>query len=138
MGSVTCGEKMFLPLVKRSFASAASSSSAPSVVLIDGIRIPFTLAGTAYKDYLAVDLGRLAMKGLLDKTAISPQEIDYVYYGTVIQEPRTSNIAREAALGAGLPFQIPGHTVTQACISANQVRHSTYSYSFCLPSPILH
>jgi acetyl-CoA acyltransferase len=109
-------------LVSRSFSSSAATSAAkPSVVLVDGVRIPFTLAGTAYKDYLAVDLGRLAMKGLLDKTAVNPQDIDYVYYGTVIQEPRTSNIAREAALGAGLPFHIPGHTVTQACISANQV-----------------
>lgn len=37
------------------------------VVVVDGCRIPFTLAGTAYKDLLAVDLGRLALKGLLTK-----------------------------------------------------------------------
>lgn len=38
----------------------------------------------------------------------------------MIQEPRTSNIAREAALGAGVPISVPSHTVTMACISANQ------------------
>jgi hypothetical protein len=53
--------------------SASSTSGPASVVLVDGIRIPFTLAGTAYKDLMAVDLGRLAMKGILDKTALDPK-----------------------------------------------------------------
>lgn len=78
------------------------------------------MGGTTYKDYLAVDLGRFAIKGLLTKTALDPALIDYLYFGTVIQEPRTSNIAREAGFGAGLPISVPSHTVTQACISANQ------------------
>jgi acetyl-CoA acyltransferase len=39
--------------------------------------------------------------------------------GNVIQEVRTSNIAREAAINAGLPYSISAHTVAQACISAN-------------------
>lgn len=41
-------------------------------------------------------------------------------YGTVIQESRTSNIAREAAINSGVPNHVPSHTVTQACISSNQ------------------
>lgn len=41
-------------------------------------------------------------------------------YGTVIQEVKTSNIAREAALAAGFSNKTPAHTVTMACISANQ------------------
>lgn len=50
-----------------------------------------------------------------------PKEaIEYVTYGTVIQEVKTSNIAREASLAAGYPDNIPAHTVTQACISSNQ------------------
>lgn len=40
--------------------------------------------------------------------------------GTVIQEVKTSNVAREAALGAGFSDKIPAHTVTMACISSNQ------------------
>jgi acetyl-CoA acyltransferase len=39
--------------------------------------------------------------------------------GTVIQEVKTSNIAREAALGAGFSQQTPANTVTMACISSN-------------------
>jgi Thiolase, N-terminal domain len=48
-------------------------------------RIPFTLAGTVYKNYMAVDLARFALKGLLTKTALDPASIDYLYYGSVIQ-----------------------------------------------------
>jgi acetyl-CoA acyltransferase len=47
-------------------------------------------------------------------------QIDYIFIGTTIQETKTSNIAREAALGAGIPLTVPAHTVTQACISSNQ------------------
>ena len=73
-----------------------------------------------YVDMMAYDLSRLALCGLMNKTAISPSEIDYVLWGTVSQEIRTSNIARDVALGSGLPNTVTGHTVTQACISANQ------------------
>jgi acetyl-CoA acyltransferase len=78
------------------------------------------MSGTAYNDYMAVDLARFALKGLMVKTALDPKLVDYILMGTVIQEPRTSNIAREAAMGAGLPISCPSSTVTQACISANQ------------------
>lgn len=45
--------------------------------------------------------------------------IDYVVYGTVLQEVKTSNIGREAALAAGYSDRTPAHTVTMACISSN-------------------
>lgn len=51
---------------------------------------------------------------------MDPSSIDSVILGTVIQEPRTSNIAREAALAASIPDTVPAYTVTLACISANQ------------------
>lgn len=41
-------------------------------------------------------------------------------YGTVIQEVKTSNVGREAALAAGFSDRTPAHTVTMACISSNQ------------------
>jgi acetyl-CoA acyltransferase len=102
----------------RAFSAKASNSR--RVVVVDGIRLPFAKSGTIYKDLIAYDLMRDAYKALLTKTALDPKEIDYVLAGTVIQEVRTSNIAREAALGAGIPKNIPAHTVTQACISSSQ------------------
>jgi len=102
----------------RGFASSRVAS-ARNVVVVDGCRIPFTTDGSAYKNYLAVDLQRFALKGLLTKTALDPKLIDHLYCGTVIQETRTSNIAREAAMGAGIPVSVPAHTVTMACISSS-------------------
>lgn len=57
---------------------------------------------------------------MLRKTKIDKELIDYIVYGTVIQEVKTSNIAREAALTAGFSYKTPAHTVTMACISSNQ------------------
>jgi len=94
-------------------------SSKKNIVVVDGCRIPFTLGGSVYGDYLAVDLARMAIKGLITKTALDTSVVDYLYYGTVIQEPRTSNIAREAGLGAGLKLGTAASTVTMACISSN-------------------
>merc|ERR1719436_123747 len=62
----------------------------------------------------------MALVGLLQRTGLDPALIDYVCVGTVIQEVKTSNIAREAALGAGISDRVPAHTVTMACISSNQ------------------
>jgi len=60
---------------------AASSSKKPAVVLVDGARIPFALSSTIYNDYMGVDLQKLAYKGLVDKTAVDPKEIDYIIGG---------------------------------------------------------
>ncbi len=85
-------------------------------MLVDGIRLPFAQASTIYKDEMAVDLQRMVIKGLLTKTALNKNDVDYVICGTVIQEVRTSNIAREASLNAGLPNTIGSHTVAQVFI----------------------
>ena len=58
--------------------------------------------------------------GLVKKTNVNLKDVDYLCMGTVIQEVKTANIAREASLAAGFSDRIPAHTVTQACISANQ------------------
>jgi len=91
-----------------------------NVVVIDGCRTPFLRSGTAYIDLMSYQLGQFAIKGLLDKTGIDPKEINGVVMGTVISNIRTGNVARESALYAGIPHTTPCHTVTQACISANQ------------------
>jgi acetyl-CoA acyltransferase len=62
---------------------------------------------------------REAIKGLMKKTGIRGDDVDYVSTGTVIQEVFTSNIARESAMAAGIPLSTPAHTVTLACISSN-------------------
>lgn len=91
-----------------------------NVVLVEGVRTPFLQSGSDYKDVMAHDLARTALLGLLRRTNVPTDSIGHIVMGNVIQEVKTSNIAREAALGAGFPLDIPAHTVTQACISSNQ------------------
>lgn len=66
--------------------SAGATAAKKNVVLVDGVRIPFALSQTSYNDARAYDLSRAAVHGLLTKTAIDPASIDYVLWGTVIQE----------------------------------------------------
>lgn len=89
-------------------------------VIVDGGRIPFQRSGTGYKKLMAYDLGRMAIEGLIGRAPINGDDLDRVIMGTVIQDVNTSNVARESALGAGIPNNVPAHTVTQACISSNQ------------------
>ena len=97
-----------------------SSNHTFTPVLVDGARIPFLKSSTDYKHMMAYDLGRMAISGLLARNNISSDRIDHVIMGTVIQEVKTSNVARESALGAGIPNSVPAHTVSMACISSNQ------------------
>lgn len=89
------------------------------VVFIDGGRTPFLRAGTDFKKLSSYDLGRRAIAGLVNKTKLDGELIDRVFFGNVIQDINTSNVARESSLAAGLPDHIPAATVSMACISSN-------------------
>ncbi|GAB1605374.1 trifunctional enzyme subunit beta, mitochondrial-like [Argonauta hians] len=91
-----------------------------NIVLVEGVRTPFLTSGTTYNNLMPHDLARNALLGLVKRTNMAKDFPDYIIMGTVIQEVKTSNIAREASLGAGFSDKVPSHTVTQACISSNQ------------------
>jgi acetyl-CoA acyltransferase len=101
-------------------ASSNGRSASQTAVLVDGCRIPFQRSGTGYFDAMAYDMGRTVLKGLLTRTDLDPATVDRVVMGCVLQDPRTSNVARESALGADIPKHVPAFTVTMACISSNQ------------------
>lgn len=89
------------------------------VVFIDGVRTPFLRSQTDFKKFSAYDLGRFALTGLITKTKVDGNDIGHLYFGNVIQDINTSNIAREVSLAAGLPGHIPATTISMACISSN-------------------
>ena len=95
-------------------------STLKKVVVVEGCRTPFLRSGTDYMDLLSYQLGGFAIKGLLTKTGIDPKLVDGVILGNVIASVKTPNVAREAALVAGIPHKAPCRTVSQACISANR------------------
>jgi len=99
-----------------------------TIVVLDACRIPFTKNLTEYKDLMPHDMLRTAVKGTIARTGIDVNNIDYTIGGTVMMEVKTSNVMREACLGAGVPITVPAHTVTMACISSNQAVTSGMGY----------
>ncbi|XP_076628748.1 mitochondrial trifunctional protein beta subunit [Colletes latitarsis] len=106
-------------IVNKSYATK-TNNVVKNIVFIDGVRTPFLQSGTSYKDLIAYDLAKHSLVALQRKVGFPKEVIEYIVYGTVMQEVRTSNIGREAALGAGYSDRTPAHTVTMACISSNQ------------------
>ena len=76
-------------------------------------------AGTAFRGLSAIDLGRHAVRELIARAQLPPEEVDQLVYGTVVHDPRAPNIAREVGLGV-LPATVPAATVSRACASANE------------------
>lgn len=113
----------------QNYSTAAHGKAAlPNIVLIEGVRTPFLLSGTKYNNLMPHDLQKMAFLNLLRRTGIPKESIEYIVSGSVIAEPRTCNVAREAALCAGFSDRTPCHTVTQACISSNQAITSAMGY----------
>ena len=90
------------------------------VAVIRGVRTPFAKSGTHYARLTALDLGKMAVTELVERTGISPNEVQELIFGNVIPSVKAPNIAREIVLGTGLPKKIPGYSVGKACASANQ------------------
>jgi len=101
-------------------ARLCSSLASDPVVFVEGVRTPFLASLTDFQHLMPHQLLARTFQGILERTGLSADQVDYLCAGTVQQEVRTSNIAKEAAFTAGFPLSTPGHTVTMACISANQ------------------
>ena len=96
------------------------SNNGRRVAIVHGIRTPFVKCGTLFRNLTSLDLGKIAAVELLNRTEIVPKDIDKVFIGSVIPSVRTPNLAREIALGSGIPATVPAFTVTSACASAMQ------------------
>ncbi len=92
----------------------------PRVAVVRGLRTPFAKSGTHYAHLSALDLGKLVVAELVQRSGIDPDTIQEVVFGNVIPSVKAPNIAREIVLGTGLPRKVPGYTVSKACASSNQ------------------
>ena len=90
------------------------------VAIVAGIRTPFARAGTALKSLSAIELGRLCVAELIQRTGIGGNEVDLVAFGTVVPSVQAPNIAREVSLIPHLPKGVQSWSVSRACASANQ------------------
>jgi acetyl-CoA acyltransferase len=90
------------------------------VAIVAGVRTPFTKAGTAFKSISAIDLGKLCVAELLQRTNLDGKEVQALVFGTVIPSVLAPNIAREVSLIPLLPKGVQAFSVSRACASANQ------------------
>jgi len=91
----------------------------PRVAIIGGLRTPFAKAGTMYGQLDALELGKIVVSELIQRSGIDPATVNELIFGTVIPSVKAANIAREIVLGSNLPRTIPGFTVSRACASSN-------------------
>lgn len=82
-------------------------------------RTPFARSSGALARYSAVDLARIAIAGVVQRSSVDPADVEYVTMATVIHNPSAPNLGREAMLGAGLRSSTPADTVSLACVSSN-------------------
>jgi len=85
------------------------------VVVVDGLRTPYARAGTLLKDVPAQELGRIVIVELLARTGFDPGRLDQVIFGNIAEPPDAVNVARVAALRAGVPAKVPACTVNRLC-----------------------
>ncbi|HVS46209.1 MAG TPA: acetyl-CoA C-acyltransferase [Verrucomicrobiae bacterium] len=93
--------------------------------IVDAVRTPIGRYGGALADIRPDDLAAAAIRALLERTAVDPSAIDDVYFGAANQSGEDNrNVARMAALLAGLPVEVPGVTVNRLCGSSLQAINS--------------
>jgi acetyl-CoA acyltransferase len=90
------------------------------VAVVAGCRTPFARAGSVYADLTALDLAKVAVRELIERSEIDPAWVQAVVMGQVVPSVAAPNLGREVVLGVGLPAGVPGHTVNRACASANE------------------
>src|SRR5436189_1621833 len=115
----------------RSAAAAVPTKKEPnmrSAVVIEAVRTPVGRAHAEkgmYRDVRADDLSADLMKALLERVGISPSEVEDIQWGCVKQQGEQGyDVARQAALIAGLPIEVGGVTVNRNCGSSLQAINS--------------
>jgi acetyl-CoA C-acetyltransferase len=86
-------------------------------VIVAGARTPIGRLLGSLKGFSAVDLGGFAIKAALEKAGVSPDQVEYVIMGQVLQAGTGQIPARQAAVRAGIPMTVPGLTVNKVCLS---------------------
>ena len=88
------------------------------VVIVSGARTAQGKFSGALKDFTAPQLGSIAIKGAVKKAGISTKDVDEVIMGCVVSAGLGQNVARQAAIGAGIPYEAGAFHVDKVCGSS--------------------
>ncbi|MET8872691.1 acetyl-CoA C-acetyltransferase [Nocardia sp. NPDC004604] len=88
-----------------------------TTVIVSGARTPVGRLLGGLKDFSGSDLGGFAIKAALEKGGIAPEQVDYVIMGQVLTAGAGQIPARQAAVAAGIPMDVPALTLNKVCLS---------------------
>jgi acetyl-CoA C-acetyltransferase len=89
-------------------------------VILSACRTPIGAFGGAFRDLSAVDLAATVVREAIARARVAPADVGDVILGCILQAGAGMNVARQAALKAGLPIDVPGETVNRVCGSGLQ------------------
>jgi acetyl-CoA C-acetyltransferase len=87
-------------------------------LIVAAVRTPFGRLGGGLASYPATELGSIAIREALDRVGLAPSEVEYVIMGQVLQAGAGQAPARQAAVAAGIPKEIPADTINKVCASS--------------------
>lgn len=91
------------------------------VVIVSACRTPIGSFGGTLKDTPVVELGKIVIEEVLKRANVSPDIVDEVICGCVLQAAQGQNVTRQALIKAGLPVTVPGMTINKVCGSGLRV-----------------
>src|SRR5207245_4795548 len=86
-------------------------------MILAGARTPIAKFGGAFKEVPAVSLGAHAIRAALERAGVEGKDVDYVIMGQVLQAGAGQITARQAAIEAGIPQEVPALTINKVCLS---------------------
>jgi acetyl-CoA C-acetyltransferase len=86
-------------------------------VILAGARTPIGKLSGSLAGFAATDLGGFAIKGALERAGVSPEDVDYVFMGQVLQAGAGQITARQAAVNGGIAMDVPATTINKVCLS---------------------
>ena len=84
-------------------------------VIVSAVRTAVGSFGGSLKDISAAKLGAIVIKEAIQRAGIQPADVDEVYMGNVVQAGQGQNVARQAAVNAGIPVEKPAVTINMVC-----------------------
>jgi acetyl-CoA C-acetyltransferase len=87
-------------------------------VIVSAVRTPFGRLGGGLARVPATELGATAIRAALERSGVDPEEVGYVVMGQVLQAGVGQAPARQAAVAAGIPKEVPADTINKVCASS--------------------
>lgn len=92
-------------------------------VILSGARTPIGKLSGAFASLTGSDLGGVAIRAALERAGLSPDQVDYVVMGQVLQAGTGQLTARQAARNADIPMSVPATTINKVCLSGLNAIH---------------